>query len=179
MRPKYVTPAIVIARVPHGEANSLVTLLTAEFGLVRARAQGVRKSGAKLAGALRTLSEIDAVLLYGKEGWRLSGATQTEDHFSALSPSARAAAGRITLLLLKLVKGESKEPELFDAYKKLLDTLPNASKEEEDLAECRAALRIVNALGLDAGEIPDEDALVKNRKQIIARINNGILASGL
>ena len=38
MRHKYVTRAIVLARAPLAESASLITLLTEEFGLVRARA---------------------------------------------------------------------------------------------------------------------------------------------
>jgi len=179
MRPKYVTPAIVLARTPLGEASALVTLLTADFGLVRARAQGVRKSGAKLSGALRTFSEADVHILYGKEGWRLSGATQLDDHFSALPPPARARAGRISLLLLRLVRGEVKEPELFEAFKELLIRLKTGTDIEQDAAECRAALRILSALGLDAGDIPNATDVPADRRSIVARINKGIAASGL
>jgi len=179
MRPKYVTPAIVLGRTPHGEANALVTLLTADFGLVRARAQGLRKSGAKLAGALRTLAELDASLLYGKEGWRLSGASLIEDHFSHLTTVSRARAGRISTLLLRLVRGETTEPELFFAMKDLLASLPGEDEEVQDALECRTALRIVSALGLDAGDIPEVEEVRACRKDVIARINNGIAASGL
>ncbi len=179
MRPKYVTPAIVLARNPHGEANALVTLLTADFGLLRARAQGVRKSGAKLASALTTLSELDASLFYGKEGWRLSGASLTEDHFGNLDTVSRVRAGRISSLLLRLVKGESAEPELFFAMKDFLSTLPGEDEETQDALECRTALRLVSALGLDAGEIPALEEVHTARKEIVARINIGIAASGL
>lgn len=182
MRPKYATPGIVLARAPHGEANALLSMLTPEFGLVRARAQGLRKSGAKLAPALQTFAEVDAVLLHGKEGWRLSGATLVTDHCSALSPEARARAGRIALLLLRLVRGESADPELFHAFRDLLVTL-SSSPEEGDAAECLAALRILRALGVDAGEVPSgEHALTRvseNRREIVKRINAGISASGL
>ena len=179
MRPKYVTPAIVIARTSHGEASALVTLLTADFGLVRARAQGVRKPGAKLAASLQTLSELDASLLYGKEGWRLSGATQVEDHFSALTRTGRTRAGRVSTLLLRLVRGESEEPELFAAFKALLVSLRENEDKAQDAAECIAALRIVNALGLDAGAIPTAEEVARDRKRVVARINKGITASGL
>lgn len=177
MRPKYVTSAIVIARTSHGEANALVTLLTEEFGLIRTRVQGVRKSGAKLAPALRTLSELDASILYGKEGWRLSGATQTDDHFTTLSSAARARAGRVSLLLLRLAPGEEKEPALFHAFRDFLIALREEEDAVQDEAECLAALRIVNALGLDAGAVPSE--IGNDRRAIVARINKGITASGL
>lgn len=177
MRPKYATPAIVLSRAPIGEASALVTLLTPEFGLVRARAQGVRKSGAKLSAALTTLSELEGHLLFGKEGWRLSGATLVEGHFSRLSPAARVRVGRLSTLLLRLVHGESREPELFDAFRDFLIALRFPDEESQDEAECLAALRMLNALGLDAGEVPER--IGEDRKGIIARINKGIAASGL
>jgi recombinational DNA repair protein (RecF pathway) len=63
MRHKYSTTAIVLSRTPLAEASALVTLLTADVGLIRARAQGVRKPGAKMASALQTLIESDVMLL--------------------------------------------------------------------------------------------------------------------
>src|SRR3989344_8524709 len=88
MQHKYLTRAIVLGRYPVKEAGSTVVLLTQDLGLVRARAEGLRRSGAKLAHALQTLSEVDATLLRGKEGWRLSGAMLIEPWFSTLTPSA-------------------------------------------------------------------------------------------
>ena len=40
MRHKYATPAVILARAPLAEAGMLATLLTSEFGLIRARAEG-------------------------------------------------------------------------------------------------------------------------------------------
>jgi hypothetical protein len=51
-----------------------------------------------------------------------------------------------------------------------------------------AVLRILSALGLDAGDIPGEPQLFsasllaevgQNRKRYVNRVNNGIVASGL
>ena len=51
----------MLARTPLAEASASLLLLTEEFGLARARAQGVRKPGAKMAGALATLAESDVI----------------------------------------------------------------------------------------------------------------------
>ena len=55
-----------------------------------------------------------------------------------------------------------------------------------DAAEILAALRILSVLGLDAGEIPGQEftsvvlaEIKKGRPGFIARINNGLTASGL
>ncbi len=72
MRHKYASPAVVVARSPLGERAVLLTLLTGDLGLIRARAEGLRKPGAKLAHALQTFSESEVTLVRGKDGggWR-------------------------------------------------------------------------------------------------------------
>ncbi len=188
MRPKYPVRGIVLTRYPAGEANVSLVLLTSEFGLVRVRAQGLRKEGAKLAPALQTLAECDAMLVRGKEGWRLSGAILAENWFRILRPSARERAGRMAALILRLVHGESGDSALFDAYAGLLRALAELPSEQEDTAEVVAALAIVRSLGLDDGELPEgalafeKDALEKlapARRDLILRVNRGLKASGL
>ena len=66
---------MVLSRAPKGEANASIVLLTQDIGLVRARAQGVRRSGAKLAAALATFAE--RVLWYSYAG-RKAGASRAQ-----------------------------------------------------------------------------------------------------
>lgn len=171
-----------------GEASSLVFLLTEELGLVRARAQGVRKPGAKLSAALTTLAESDVTLLKGKEGWRLSGAILAHDYFGDLAPDARERAGRVANLLLRLT-AESGSGEAYALFREFLIALPELSDEEQDNAETLAALYILQEAGLDAGEaVPNEEGrygdaarayVLTRRKDLIMRVNRGIQASGL
>ena len=186
MRPRYSVPAITLARIPHGEASAQILLLTSEFGLVRARAQGIRASGAKLASALQTFAECEAMLVRGKEGWRLAGALLVRNRLGELSSVARGRAGRVAQLLLRLVHGETRDPELFDTFTAFLTALTEVPEEEGDAAETFAVLRILRILGLDAGEVPGEGftkeafaAIEANRSAYIRRVNHGISASGL
>ncbi len=178
----------MLARSPQGEANANLLLLTEEFGLIRARAQGIRNPGAKLAGALQTFFECEVVLIRGKDTWRISGATLERSFASELSVSARLRAGRISSLLARLIRGESSDPSAFLIFQGLLDSLITATEPEGEVAECLAALRILRGLGLDAGEIPgeessyDEETLKEAsaaRKGLVMRVNRGIKASGL
>lgn len=188
MRHKYATEAIVLSRAPLGEASSLVFLITHELGLVRARAQGVRKPGAKLSAALTTLAQSDVILLKGKEGWRLSGAILAHDHFSNLVPDARERVGRVANLLLRLTT-ESGGGDTYALFKEFLEALPSLSEDEQDAAETLAALYLLQEAGVDAGErIPSEGGrfgeaartyVNEKRKDIIMRVNRGIQASGL
>lgn len=180
MRHKYDTRAIVLARSPLAEESALVTLLTSDLGLVRVRAQGVRKPGAKLAASLQTLSESDVILVRGKEVWRLSGAVLRENRFQSMTRAARLRAARISGLILRLVAGEAVDPAIYAVFADFLEALATQDEVEHDAAECLAALRILHTLGLDSGDEPVElGEVVANRSSIIARINRGIAASGL
>lgn len=163
-----------------------MNLLTPDLGLVRALVQGVRKPSAKLGSALQTLCEADVMLVRGKEGWRLPNAVLASNWFTLLGRPARLRAGRVASLLLRLVTGESADPSLFHTYREFLSTLEALSPDEQDAAECLAALKIVRALGLDDGELPSHSfdgaslqPIIADRRSIVTRINRGLAASGL
>lgn len=189
MRHKYETRGIVLSRSSLGEANAFVTLLTPELGLVRVRAQGLRRSGAKLAAALATLAESSVVLVRGREGWRLAGAVLEENWFARMRRAdARARAARVLGLLLRLVAGEAQDAALFPVIRGFFETLAELPEDAHEAAEVLAALRVLAALGLDAGELPGEAsaftppllaAVALDRPRYIARINHDIAASGL
>ncbi|MDB5195475.1 MAG: repair protein RecO [Parcubacteria group bacterium] len=176
---------MVLARSPLAEAGLLVTVLTPELGLIRARAEGARRSGAKLAHALQTLNESDLMLVRGKEGWRLTGAVLSQDRFQALTRSARERVARVAALLMRLVQGETADPALHALFVEFVVALPACSKEEGDHAESLVVLRLLQALGFDAGAMPPagygNQALTHAqdaRAELISRINRGISASG-
>lgn len=189
MRHRYDTRVLVLHRSPLGEANTNLTLLTPELGLVRARAEGLRKSGAKLAPALTTLAESDLVLVRGKDAWRIAGAVLAENWFVRLeTASARMRIARVTGLLLRLVAGETPDPALFPLMKEFLLALATRAEHDHDALEILIALYILVVLGLDPSPLPTPEtaftetqiATVQNaRKDYIARINRGITASGL
>lgn len=183
MRHKYATQAIVLARTPLKESATLLTLLTEEFGVLRARAEGLRKPGAKLAHALQTLDQCDVTLVRGKEGWRLSGAHLEERWFGKLDRRGRERAGRVNGLLLRLVHGETNDTFLFSIFLRFLKALSGREEEAQDAAECFTALRMLASLGLDAGAIPENNEYAPlapdERRELVTRINRGIAASGL
>jgi DNA repair protein RecO (recombination protein O) len=189
MRHKYETRGMVLSRTPLGEANASISLLTADVGLVRVRVQGVRQSGAKLAAALATFTESNCVLVRGREGWRLAGAVLEENWFARMSAiTSRQRAARVSGLLLRLVADEVQDPKMFSIMKGFFLALATLPDREHEAAEVLAALRVLAALGLDAGTIPgdmsafDSPVLASvsaERNNYIARINQGIAVSGL
>src|SRR3990167_3711480 len=121
MRHKYETRGMVLSRTPLGETSAFITLLTPGLGLVRARAQSVRRPGAKLAAALTTFAESSLVLVRGRESWRIAGAVLEENWFLRLCRSEpRMRAARISRLLVRLLAGEMHDPALFPIMRGLL-----------------------------------------------------------
>ena len=189
MRHKYEPCGIVLSRTPAGEANAFITLLTSDMGVVRARAQGVRRSGAKLSAALATFAESELVLIRGKDGWRIAGAILKESWFLRLrSAESRARAARICGLLLRLVIGEANDEALFPIIREFFQALAELPENTNEAAEILAALLVLRALGFDAGDMPNDSSafaptvlaeIMKNRTTYIARINHSIEASGL
>lgn len=187
MRHKYDTRGIVLARAPHGEASAQLTVLTPDLGLVRARAEAVRRPKAKLAHALTTFAESDLVLVRGKGEWRVAGAVLVEPWFVKLGNyEARVRAARVSRLLLRLVAGETREPELYRIVRSFFEALSALPAPAHDAAEVLAALYMLRQLGLDTGNVPTErfaaEALARaseNRAAYIVRINHGITISGL
>ena len=187
MRHKYETRGMVLSRAPAGEANASITLLTLDMGLIRARAQGVRRSGAKLSAALATFAESELVLVRGKEHWRIAGAVLKENWFLKIHHSAPRAA-RICNLLLRLVIGETRDSALFPIMNGFFEALAFLPQDTHEAAEILAALHILGALGLDTGKLPHAESafapelladIMKNRTSYIRRINRGMTASGL
>lgn len=188
MRHKYTTRAVVLGRLPHGEANLLITLLTQDFGLIRARSQGARKPGAKMAAGIQSLATADITLLRGKDGWRMAGAVLDENWSQELTADARERAAKVVTLTERLVRGEETDPHLFDMVFAFLRSLSGLSEDQYEAAEMLAALRVLQFLGHDAGDTygADDDyseyalgLATEHRTELLARINHGITASGL
>ena len=188
MRHKYATQSIVLARTPLGESSALIALLTPDLGLVYARAQGVRQSGAKLASALATFAESMTTLVRGREGWRLTGAVLGRNWYLALeSASSAQRAARVAGLMQRLSAQEACDPALFSIFLNLLQTLSWAPAILHEAAEILASLQALAALGLDSGELPTVEPtsistlehIAQERVTYVARINRGISASGL
>src|SRR5207237_1816358 len=60
------TDAIVLSRFELGEADRVLTMLTPEYGKVRAIAKGVRRPTSRLGGSLEPFAELHVALSHGR-----------------------------------------------------------------------------------------------------------------
>jgi len=188
MRHKYATRAIVLGRTPVGEESLSASLLTEDFGLIRARSQGARKRGSKMSAGLQTLSSAEVTLLRGKDGWRMAGSVLEMNWARTLEKDARRRAARVLELAERLIRGEHEDAELFGSLFAFLEALPSRTPDDQESLEALAVMRLLQRLGFDAGDtfgasddysnIAIQGARVA-RALLISRINRGIAASGL
>ncbi len=141
------TSAIVLRRIDYGESDLIVSLLTAERGVLRGYARAGRKSVKRFGSALEPFSQIeircqpgrgelltlhDADLISSRRGLRLS------------LPTLALAGYAVELLEMLLPEGEG-QPELFCLLQGYLDYL--ARQGNPELARLLFELRLVQHLG--------------------------------
>jgi len=190
----YHTRGIILGSVSTGESNRFYKLFTEELGLVSASAQSVRDNKSKLRYVLQDFSFVHIDLVRGKEVWRITSALewralpQTKEDARLLKLFARYAS-----LLVRLLQGEGKEPEIFKDMVGVVDffethTLPL----ELNLSfESLIAMRVLVYLGyldpqgyeifLEAGVWTKEilEEFEKIRSRVLPLINEALHASHL
>ncbi len=157
----YQTKAFVIDSQDTGEANKLLTLFTADLGLIRAAAQGVRVMQSKLRPAIQDLSFSKVALVRGKEVWRLTSAEKLISLYDKRVPLAvRRMMTGVLLFVRRLTAGEAKHEELFDLISGLYSFCFEQRKflASQEIVECvraMAELRILHELGYGS----DDDSI--------------------
>ncbi len=81
---KKTTNAIILRRVNFSESDRILTLLTSNFGKVRAIAKGVRKEKSKLAGGLELLSISTIGYIKGRGDLDQIVSSRLEQHFASI-----------------------------------------------------------------------------------------------
>jgi recombinational DNA repair protein (RecF pathway) len=127
----YTTHGFVLSSAPSGEASKTYAIYTQDFGLIFARAQGVRLLSSKLRYSLDNYIFGKFSLVKGKEVWRITGAEAEPVRVDSL------ARARILNLVRRLVQGEEKNEKLFES---LLELHGQTLSETDALGKVLAAL---------------------------------------
>lgn len=188
----YNTEAFVISSRNSGEADRTFKLFTKDFGVISAKATGIRKVESRLRFFVQDFKYIDASLVRGKNYWRLVSARPIHDLNSRKSLTTSSRIRSLQLVGKLAPEGESL-PELFDelvaAYTFTSTTHPRS--EDMESIEALIALKILHSLGY-WGDKQDESNLVKSpfnetavesikavKKTIIKELNNSLRATQL
>jgi DNA repair protein RecO (recombination protein O) len=121
-QPAFRDDAIVLRSVDYGEADRVITLLTAAHGRVSALARAARKSKRRFAGSLEGFAWIEVELQFGRGSLgHLQSARVTRTFPKLLTDLARLnAAGAVLRLGRDLIPDELADPDVFEAMREML-----------------------------------------------------------
>jgi DNA repair protein RecO len=191
----YTTRGLILSSRPFKEADRLYSILTENLGLIYARALGARKEGSKLRGQLEPFSLSSVSLIKGKNQWRLTSASLLEATSGIQKNKKKTykALARGFSLLEKLVQGEEKHRELFEAIRDIFIFAKTEDRTEEmfEALEVVLVARMLYYLGylreeegtheLVSAPLTKEflEKVESTKKPLIKLINEGIEASNL
>ncbi len=162
----YVTEGFVLGHLDIKESSRLLYVLTEDFGLVMALAQGVREPKSKMRTNLQDYTCLNLGLVRGKEFWRVTSAEENSwmsDINS--SPEVCPVVIRIFSLVRRLVQGEAKDQELYQIIKEALQNRDS---------ELIAVAKILKHLGYLKAE-----SLKLENKELLQAVNHSLSSSQL
>jgi recombinational DNA repair protein (RecF pathway) len=190
---KIFARGVVVRKAPSGEGSARVLLYTDSAGLLWAHAQSAREERSQLRPHLQIGTRGKFSLVKGKDVWRVVGIAETVNmHFALDSRTdAQKTLQRVLLFVRQFVRGEGSDPYFFSVLWGFLNALHMYEGEHLKDAEHAVVLRMLAALGyVEGGEGVAQflhpsydretlDCFSKDRKAVLAVINEGITASGL
>lgn len=188
----FVTEGIVLGKRGVGEANTLVSILTHDLGLIRGKATSARAEASKLRYGLESLSLGRYSMVRGKAEWKLTGVENISHELTAGDRDRRTRSGKIAKLLLRLIHGEERVPALYKTVVEGLRAIARAgSVTDAEAIETVLVLRVLAHLGY----LPHVPALaqfiegeysvqlsaeaLKSRSLLVRAINESLTATGL
>lgn len=141
--------ALVLSRRSVGEADRLVTFFTAEMGLLRVLAKGVRRIPSRRGGHLEPLTLLAAVVSGGQGRYFLIAA-ETRDYFQALHrhEGALASARVLAWAAAHVLEYEAAYPAVFRALQQAWQLAARVTIGQSALLEAAGLLVILRVAGL-------------------------------
>ena len=150
MHLKYHTEGFVLDSTPYAESNKIFVILTHEFGLIKASAQGVRKAPGKLKSGLEDYSWGTFTLIKSKLGWKITDAVPLQNlYFSVENAANFIIIVRLASLLKKLIPEEEPNIHLYEQFVRDCLFLSQNDLTDDGIKnlECLAVLRFLHSLG--------------------------------
>ena len=142
----YTTPAIILHREPL-DTSASYNILTRDFGLIRARAQGVRGVSSRLKGTLQEFSYSTIAFVHGKAGWKITTAIPERNFFiDTKNNQNRKIMAHIKEVLIRLIVGEEKSFDIFSVIEKGFTVLVDEHS-DSSLVEILILVRLLYILG--------------------------------
>ncbi|MBA2279006.1 DNA repair protein RecO [Candidatus Saccharibacteria bacterium] len=141
------TSGIILRRIEYGEADRIITFLTAEYGKMTAIAKGVRKQNSKLAGGVELFSVSELHFIKGRKEIDTLVSTRLQKHFGSIVKDVRRT--EIGFLMLKVAYKTIEDGAGQEYYPVLEDGLSalNELSIPAVLSELSFDMRVLQLLG--------------------------------
>lgn len=124
------TKGLVIREQTIGESDRLVTLLTADYGLVRAFVRGAKQVKNRLASSTSLFAYSDFSLYRGRDAFSVDNASPIEVFFALRKDIERLAVAQyFAQLAYELAEEEQPAPEMLSVLLNALHLLCNSNKD--------------------------------------------------
>ena len=142
----YRAHGIVLRTYKLGEADRIVVLLTAERGMVRAVAKGVRKTRSKFGSRLEPMSHVALQLHEGRSDLHLVTQVESIDHFRPIREDLDRLAKGMSMLeaVDQVALPDEPVPEL---YRMLLGALRTLAANDTELVTAGFVLKLLTREG--------------------------------
>ena len=174
MTQTYKATGINLKGMPLGEADRLVTILTPEFGLIRAVAPGARKHKSKLRGRCELFVVNQLLIVEGRSLDKIIQA-ETIESYPGLSRNLEklAASQYLAELVLALALSEEPQPELYELLTEHLRRIESS----QDTAHAYLAQAVFHLLAI-AGIGPQVQACCLTGETITADLSDPLWRAG-
>ena len=146
----YHTEGFILEKRDFKEADSLLFILTKDFGLIPVLALGLRRLPSKLRYQAVLFNHTNLSLVKGREWWRLVAAEETDLSRTLKRKTKKKAIYLRSLILLRqFFHGEEDDQLVFNDFKRGLIFLAqeNLSESAYQNFECILVLRVLKLLG--------------------------------
>jgi DNA repair protein RecO (recombination protein O) len=153
---QFSTLGIILSRTDYGEADRILTFITPDHGKIRAIAKGVRKAGAKLAGAIELFSVSELTFVAGRgEAHTITSARLKKHYGHIVKELERTNSAYEAIKILNKSTQDRTEEEYFTLLHKTLEAL-NDSTISPEVADVWFRMQLLKLSG-HAPELKTDD----------------------
>jgi DNA repair protein RecO (recombination protein O) len=170
MNKTYKATGINLKGIPFKEQDRLLTILTSEYGIIRAIAPGARKYKSSLRGRSELFVVNELLLVKGRSIDKIIQA-ETQEHYSQISTSLGklTASQYLAEIVLNLALSQLPEGELFNLLNEHLNRIEKLSKSSNLLPYLSQAVFHLLAI---AGIAPQVHHCCLSQKSLIPNFND-------
>ncbi len=184
----HTTEGIILRRVPL-ENDAVYVILTSDFGIVYAKAVGVRKVNSKLKFSLQQYFLSSISFIKSRRGFKITSASFIENLFDNSSKIKKKALFNICKILEKFILSEEKNEQIYKSVREGLLMLNKVDDKDVLVVEAIILLSVLFHLGyVDLSSfdsrflVPNFDILDQAKTEIntiVKMVNNALSLSNL